>query len=81
MTDFHKRKTLQSQKRLQRFFSRYSIFAGQWLFTLILTLNLNLCDHPRRGGDYPYSCIAHIVQQCVKLPPLGILPDGLLQKY
>ena len=74
MTDFHKRKTLQSQKRLQRFFSRYSILAGQGLFSL----TLNLCDLPRRGGDYPYSRIAHIVQQSVKLPPLGILPGGLL---
>jgi hypothetical protein len=74
MTDFHKRKTLLSQKRLQRFFSCYSIFAGQWLFSL------NLRDLPRRGGDYPYSRIAHIVQQRVKLPPLGILPSGLLQK-
>lgn len=27
-----------------------------------------------------YSGWAHIVQQCVKLPPLGILPGGLLQK-
>ena len=74
LANFRKRKTLQPQKRLQRFFSRYSILAGQWLFSL------NLCDLPRRGGDYPYSRIAHIVQQSVKLPPLGILPGGLFHK-
>ena len=63
-------------KKITTLLSLYSIFAGQRLFFL----TLNLCDLPRRGGDYPYSRIAHIVQQRVKLPPLGILPGGLLHK-
>ena len=61
-------------EKIATLLSPYSILAGQRLFPL----TLNLCDFPRRGGDYPYSRIAHIVQQSVKLPPLGILPGGLL---
>ena len=75
MTDFHKRKTLQP-KRIATLPKSLCNFAGQYLFSL----TLNLCDLPRRGGDYPYSRIAHIVQQSVKLPPLGIFPGGLLHK-
>ena len=75
LANFRKRKTLQL-KIIATLLSPYSILAGQGLFSL----TLNLCDLPRRGGDYPYSRIAHIVQQRVKLPPLGILPGGLLQK-
>ena len=73
MTDFHKRKTLQP-KKIATLPKSLCNFAGQCLFSL------TLCDLLRRGGDYPYSCIAHIVQQSVKLPPLGIFPGGLLQK-
>ena len=73
MTEFCKRKTLQS-KRIATLPKSLCNFAGQWLFAL------NLCDIPRRGGNYPYSRIAHIVQQSVKLPPLGILPGGLFHK-
>ena len=75
LANFRKRKTLQL-KIIATLLSPYSILAGQGLFSL----TLNLCDLPRRSGDYPYSCIAHIVQQGVKLPPLGVLPGGLLQK-
>ena len=75
LADFRKRKTLQLNK-IATLLSSYSILAGQRLFSL----TLNLCDLPRRGGDYPYSFIAHIVQQRVKLPPLGIFPGGLLHK-
>jgi len=75
LANLRKRKTLQL-KIIATLLSPYSILAGQGL----LSLTLNLCDLPRRGGDYPYSRIAHIVQQSVKLPPLGILPGGLFHK-
>jgi hypothetical protein len=73
LPNLRKRKTLQP-KRIATFLSPYSFLAGQRLFFF------NLCDLPRRGGGYLYFRIAQIVPQCIKLPPLGILPGGLLQK-
>ena len=72
--EFPQKKNAATSKKITTLLSLYSIFAGQWLFFL----TLNLCDLPRCCGDYPYSRIAHIVQQSVKLPPLGIFPGGLL---
>ena len=56
-------------KKITTLSKSYSVLSRTSLFALFFDFgNLFRCC-----GHNPYSCIAHIIKKCVKLPPLRVL--------